>query len=73
MKVLEGYHSVPVLFISKEDCCGCSACYSICPMKAIYMKEDECGFEYPYINGELCVSCYKCMKICPIKIVDNQK
>ena len=24
------------LYINKEDCCGCSACLSICPKHAIY-------------------------------------
>lgn len=31
----------PILFKKKEDCCGCAACYSICPKKAINMLEDD--------------------------------
>lgn len=51
----------------KEECCGCTACYAICPKEAISMIEDEEGFEYPYICEEKCICCYKCMKVCPIK------
>ena len=32
---------IPVLYERKEDCCGCTACYAICPKSAIEMKEDE--------------------------------
>ena len=41
---------IPVLYERKQDCCGCTACYAICPKSAIEMKEDEEGFEYPQIN-----------------------
>lgn len=58
---------IPVLFIRKEDCCGCTACYAICPKGAIQMEEDEEGFEYPHIDEEKCVGCFLCMKVCPIK------
>ena len=58
---------IPVLFENKESCCGCTACYAICPMRAITMEEDEEGFDYPVIDKELCIRCYKCIKVCPIK------
>lgn len=41
---------IPVLYKRKEECCGCTACYAICPKKAIFMVEDEEGFEYPQID-----------------------
>ena len=59
---------IPLLYISKEECCGCSACYAICPRKAITMMEDEDGFEYPVITREKCVGCNKCIEVCPIKM-----
>lgn len=58
---------LPVLYECKEDCCGCTACYAICPKEAINMKPDEEGFDYPIIDEEKCVRCYQCLKVCPIK------
>lgn len=57
----------PVLFCRKEECCGCAACYSICPQNAIHMEPDEEGFEYPCINKEKCICCYACLRVCPTK------
>ncbi len=60
-------HEVPVLFERKELCCGCTACYSICPRKAISMEDDEEGFKYPHIDEAKCIACKQCVKVCPIK------
>lgn len=60
---------LPVFFNRKEECCGCTACYAICPKNAISMKPDEEGFLYPLLNEEKCVKCYLCLKVCPIKDV----
>ena len=58
---------IPVLYSQKNECCGCSACYAICPNDAISMVQDEEGFEYPKIIEEKCIRCQLCMKACPIK------
>lgn len=52
------------MYQKKEDCCGCSACYAVCPQKAIVMQADEEGFLYPQINEVLCVDCGLCRKVC---------
>lgn len=50
----------------KTKCCGCSACYNICPKKAISMQEDNEGFLYPKVIEVYCVKCGLCLKTCPI-------
>lgn len=47
-----------------SKCCGCSACYSICPNNAIDMSFDEKGFLYPYIDINKCINCHLCNKVC---------
>lgn len=58
---------IPLLFKSKEECCGCSACEQVCPAKAITMNQDELGFLYPHIDEKKCLRCQKCIKVCPLK------
>lgn len=58
----------PVLYYDKSLCCGCAACYSVCPKSAISMIEDEEGFNYPSIDGDKCIRCNRCIDICPIRI-----
>ena len=60
--------SIPILFYYKEDCCGCTACYAICPKQAISLEPDEEGFDYPVIDSKKCIRCQMCIKVCPIKI-----
>lgn len=50
----------------KKDCCGCGACFNICPTKCIKMEYDDEGFLYPIIDKEKCVDCGLCEKVCPI-------
>lgn len=46
------------------DCCGCTACASICTHEAITMKPDALGFLYPVVDKEKCVDCGLCEKVC---------
>lgn len=59
------------LVIPKGNCCGCTACYSACPVQAIAMQMDNEGFLYPQIDKNKCISCGKCVKVCPAKCDRN--
>lgn len=48
----------------KHNCCGCSACFSICPKKCITMQADSEGFLYPLVNETDCIDCGLCENVC---------
>lgn len=47
-----------------EDCCGCTACSSVCNHDAITMKADGLGFFYPDIDADKCTDCGLCDRVC---------
>ena len=46
------------------DCCGCTACASICTHDAITMEPDVLGFLYPKVDLTKCTNCGLCEKVC---------
>ena len=58
---------LPALAVNKSSCCGCSACYAVCPAGAIEMKADEEGFLYPEVDAGKCLRCYRCLEACAFK------
>lgn len=56
-----------ILYNNKSECCGCGACYSICPKNAIEMIPDKEGFLYPKIDVGKCIECRRCISDCPLK------
>ena len=46
------------------DCCGCTACASICAHNAITMQPDVMGFLYPVVDTDKCIDCGLCEKVC---------
>ena len=50
----------------KVNCCGCTACYSVCARNAITMQPDTEGFLYPVVSLDKCNNCGLCEKVCPI-------
>ena len=46
------------------DCCGCTACASVCAHDAITMRPDALGFLYPEVNVAKCTDCGLCEKVC---------
>ncbi len=58
--------------VNKENnCCGCTACYAVCPVGAITMEENEKGFISPKINAEKCTHCGLCVNVCDFKNVEK--
>lgn len=47
-----------------SDCCGCTACASVCAHDAIEMKPDGLGFLYPIVEERKCIDCGLCEKVC---------
>jgi len=64
---------IPVLFRRTEECCGCTACYAVCPVEAIEMKFDSEGFLYPFIDTEKCICCHRCVSVCDFKKRQKEK
>ena len=53
-----------ITITDKHNCCGCSACASICPKHCITMQADNEGFLYPKVNEADCIDCGLCEKVC---------
>ena len=49
--------------LNKEECRGCRACETKCPVNAITMKMLQ-GFYYPVIDESKCIKCNKCKQVC---------
>lgn len=59
----------------KQDnlkCCGCTACYAVCPKNAITMQADSEGFKYSVIDKKKCIDCGLCSKVCPLDKYKNE-
>lgn len=59
--------------VRKQDCCGCTACKSVCPRQCITMEEDSEGFLYPIVDRSKCVDCHLCEKVCPMSNVRDER
>lgn len=53
------------MIFDKDKCCGCSACFSVCPVQAIQWTRNKEGFSEPEIIKEKCIDCGLCRKVCP--------
>ena len=71
--LIESEKNLPVLYENRENCCGCTACFAICPVQAISMLPDEEGFLYPVVDAEKCIRCYKCISVCAFKKDQKEK
>ena len=53
-----------IKILDPANCCGCTACASICKHNAITMQPDVLGFLYPVVDKEKCIECGLCNKVC---------
>lgn len=58
------------LYALDEKCCGCTACFNACPVKAIEMTYNKKGFIIPNVKSN-CINCGKCLKACQIDAENN--
>lgn len=56
-----------------EGCCGCGACFNVCPKNAISFREDAEGFAYPSVDEGKCIDCSLCVKVCPVLFPDGER
>lgn len=53
------------VYNSKDMCCGCTACETVCSKNAITMQKiGGGGYKYPVIDQNICVDCGLCRKTC---------
>ena len=51
-----------------SECCGCTACVTVCRKKCLVMKKDPYGFFYPSLEKpDECIHCHLCESVCPIE------
>ena len=64
--------------VQSEKCIGCGICYSVCPVNAKLIKNDDFDPDTAdlalrvidgkaVIDDEFCVRCGACSKICPVE------
>ena len=56
----------------ESTCCGCMACESKCPKKAISSVENIHGFIVPRIDESLCINCGLCIEVCDFKKKESE-
>ncbi len=56
---------------NEKNCCGCGLCVTICPKKAITLKENQDGYIYPIIDQSKCINCGLCKKKCIFQSESN--
>lgn len=50
----------------RDGCCGCFACYNVCPSSTICMNLTADGFYEPVVDAARCTGCGLCASLCPV-------
>ena len=51
-------------FLDAENCMGCGACVSVCPVAAVSLKEAFDGVYRSVVDAKRCVNCGRCREVC---------
>ncbi|WP_423363309.1 4Fe-4S dicluster-binding protein [Mycoplasma sp. P36-A1] len=51
--------------VREEECIGCAACVSTCPVSVIEMNDEGKA----HVN-EGCIDCGACVGVCPVSCID---
>ena len=54
--------------VKTNQCCGCSACVSVCPKECLTLNADKNGFLQVKLSKHNCIECGLCSFTCPSKI-----
>lgn len=55
-----------VTLCAQHECCGCMACYNVCPSNGIRFVENQDKVLVPLINYDVCIACGRCRAVCPV-------
>lgn len=55
-----------------DRCCGCEACYAVCPKNAIFTERGARG-ESLYRASDACINCGKCLSVCSANRAEYQE
>lgn len=58
-------------WLQDNECTGCGMCANVCPVNAIQMVRDECGFLYPRVTGA-CIDCNLCRRKCEERLSQSR-
>ncbi|MCV3728680.1 MULTISPECIES: 4Fe-4S binding protein [Ureaplasma] len=54
-----------IAVIERENCIGCQACATVCPVDAIELDQDNIAWA-----NEKCISCGACANVCPAMCIE---
>lgn len=60
-----------MLVYDENTCCGCNACVSTCPTRAIKVSQHANGAVYPDVDTSVCIKCNRCNMVCPLHLKIN--